>query len=149
MLLPLGLIAWCNACKLFFCGLRLLWNSIACRGFVWLESQNKSEFISNLIMLFYFVRCLKGDGESVFVTFQGKQLVGTAKKGSKRSPSCILCSAGGRVGAESFPPEHLLFWAPAGCAGQDDPIKALVLHEPSPLLLQQACSALPSRSFGL
>lgn len=52
-----------------------------------------------------------------------------------------------QTGAESFPPEHLLFWAATGSAGQDDPIKVLVLYD-SPL--QQTCPALPSRwSFGL
>lgn len=124
-------------------------NSVSCRGFVWPESQNKSEFISNLITLFYFVPSLKGGKQSISY-FSRQVSSGTAKKGSKESSSWILQSARGRLGAESFPPEHLVFWAATGCAGWDDPIKALVLYDPSPLLLQQAYPALPSRrSFGL
>lgn len=44
-----------------------------------------------------------------------------------------------QTGAESFPPEYLLFWTATGSAGQDDPIKVLVLYEPSPADL--SCTA--------
>lgn len=81
MLLPLGLIGWCNACKLFFCGLRLLCNSIACRGFVWLGSHNKSEFISNLIMLFYSF--FKREWGKSICYFSRQITSGGSKKGLK------------------------------------------------------------------